>query len=542
MHDIKDFTIRMLARTWLSLLLVCAAAMPASAHFLWVVPQPDGKSAHIIVSESLSADTRVDIGIVAGAKLSLRDEAGREAPLTLTRAGYVLTTPLAGPGVVHGHADLGIRPSGQRTYRLHYYPKTIVGDAFATPIVVSDAPIEIVPIGKPGAIRFKVLVEGKPAAGVDVNVLLPDGSDTTAQTGSDGVTEVLTAQGRYAAWARLITPVSGTHDGKAFDQTRHYTMLVVDAGTAPATGSSTAVREATPAGTLPHAASSFGAAIDDGWLYVFGGHVVPTHSYSVEAVSGRFERRKASGTGEWESLPSGPASQGMNLAAHGGKVYRVGGMQPRNRAGEPSDTWSIADVARFTPGTSAWEALPSLPTPRSSHDVVVVGDSLVVVGGWTMRGKDEPTWPETMEILDLKAPTLAWRSVPQPFKRRALVAAAHGGKVYVIGGFDDDESIVRGMSVYDFGSQSWAEGPALPGGKRNGFGPAATIVEGRLYVSIDDGGLYRLNDTATGWDKVAQATPRIVHRLVTDETRVLVVGGAARGDNSDLIEVVDVKR
>ena len=79
----------------------------------------------------------------------------------------------------------------------------------------------------------------------------------------------------------------------------------------------------------------------------------------------------------------------MNLASHGGKVYRVGGMQPRNAPGEPADNLSIADVARFDPKVGKWEALPPLPAGRSSHDVVVAGDKLVVVGGWQMKGKGQ---------------------------------------------------------------------------------------------------------------------------------------------------------
>ena len=59
-----------------------------------------------------------------------------------------------------------------------------------------------------------------------------------------------------------------------------------------------------------------------------------------------------------------------------------------------------------------------------------------------------------------------------------------------------------------------AKGPDLPGGAMNGFGPATTVVGRSLYVSVDDGGLYRLNDGASTWSKVGQATPRIVHRLV----------------------------
>ena len=85
----------------------------------------------------------------------------------------------------------------------------------------------------------------------------------------------------------------------------------------------------------------------------------------------------------------------MNLVAHRGKIYRVGGMQPRNRPGDPQDVRSVADVARFDPARRQWEALPPLPSPRSSHDVVMLGDRMMVVGGWWLKGKEGTDWPDT---------------------------------------------------------------------------------------------------------------------------------------------------
>ena len=52
--------------------------------------------------------------------------------------------------------------------------------------------------------------------------------------------------------------------------------------TAPTEG---AAPRATVLAALPEPTSSFGAAAADGWLYVFGGHVSPTHAYSTAAVS-----------------------------------------------------------------------------------------------------------------------------------------------------------------------------------------------------------------------------------------------------------------
>ena len=69
---------------------------------------------------------------------------------------------------------------------------------------------------------------------------------------------------------------------------------------------------------------------------------------------------------------------------------------------------------------------------------------------------------------------------------------------------------------------------------------AATAINGFLFVSVDDGGLYRANTSTRTWTKVGQATPRIVHRLVVDGGRVLILGGALSGRNSDLVEAIDV--
>lgn len=51
-----------------------------------------------------------------------------------------------------------------------------------------------------------------------------------------------------------------------------------------------------------------------------------------------------------------------------------------------------------------------------------------------MRGKESPVWAKTTLVLDLSRPSSGWTAVPQPFERRALVAAVHQGRMYVIGG------------------------------------------------------------------------------------------------------------
>src|SRR5262249_18196247 len=174
-----------------------------------------------------------------------------------------------------------------------------------------------------------------------------------------------------------------------------------------------------------------------------------------------------------EELPGGTGLQGRALVAHGGKVYRVGGMQPRNKPGQPSDTHSVTECSCYDPATRKWTPLPDLPTGRSSHDAAVVGDRLIVAGGWDMRGTGEgPVWHTTAVVLDLKDPK-KWESVKQPFKRRALTMASHDGKAYVIAGMTEKGDMTLGVDVYDPAKDAWTKGPDIPGPKGNGFSAAA---------------------------------------------------------------------
>jgi N-acetylneuraminic acid mutarotase len=296
---------------------------------------------------------------------------------------------------------------------------------------------------------------------------------------------------------------------------------------------------------LPQPACSFGAAVTGDWLYVYGGHVARTHTYSTDAVVGSFRRLKLSDPTRWEDLPSGPAAQGLALVAHQGKLYRIGGMQPRNAPGEKADNHSLASSACFDPQTGKWQPLPDLPQGRSSHDAVVVGEKIFVLGGWRMNGAGKPsTWHRTALVLDLKRQPLKWEAIAQPFQRRALVAAVHGGKVYVLGGIADDGAVEQTVNLFDPATNTWTTGPDLPGPRRNGFSPACCVAGSRLYVNPGDGKLYRLTEKGDAWEAVGQLQqPRIVHRLVAvGERQLLALGGASKGENVALTEVIELSR
>ncbi len=58
-------------------------AAVASAHFVWVLPDPGGSAIQVFLSEELKPAGEVDVSIIGNVKLTLRDAKGRETPLTL---------------------------------------------------------------------------------------------------------------------------------------------------------------------------------------------------------------------------------------------------------------------------------------------------------------------------------------------------------------------------------------------------------------------------------------------------------------------------
>jgi N-acetylneuraminic acid mutarotase len=279
---------------------------------------------------------------------------------------------------------------------------------------------------------------------------------------------------------------------------------------------------------LPEPVTSFGAVTADGWLYVFGGHKGERHEYSADMVSGSFHRLKLSDGRAWESLPSAAPGQGLALVAHERFIYRVGGMAAHNHAGEKQDLYSLPLVQRYDPRARRWDDVASLPAPRSSHDAVVIGNKLYVVGGWQLSGgTNKPVWPASALVLDLAHPQSGWKEFPQPFQRRALALAALGSRIYCIGGMDSNNKTTLSVEIFDTATGQWSKGPDLPPGENKGFACSAVAQHGRIYVTCFKGDLLRLSADEKSWEVVGRLKhPRMAHRLVTaGATQLIALGG-----------------
>lgn len=298
---------------------------------------------------------------------------------------------------------------------------------------------------------------------------------------------------------------------------------------------------------LPQPTTSFGAAAAGETLYLYGGHLGNPHGYSAEEQAKALYSLGLGEGGAWKNLGDGPGRTGLAVVEARGKIYRIGGFLAKNAKGEDWSLFSQADFASFDPASGKWTDLAPLPEGRSSHDAASADGKIYVVGGWTLDGKGGNAWLNTVYTWDAASNEPRWEKLPDaPFKRRALSAGVHGGKLYVIGGMEEEGAPTTRTAVLDLAAKKWSEGPTLPGAGMEGFGSAALGAKAGLIVSTGSGSVYRLSDDGAAWELIgALKQPRMFHRLVEASNGDLVaVGGTSRSGKVAEVERfrVEVKK
>ena len=547
-----------------ALLTAAVLLLPVSvqAHFIWLVPA--GEAGHPIVSVRFGEDASDDdpeyLSFVKGMSLSMvmGDKAAVPMKVTTTdEAVFARVNEVEDALFVAAH-DVGVMDRGDSVFRLKYYAKSgppAESSLWQSTICSDDIQLDVVPAVNSDKVTLTVSFNGSPAKEATINVAQPGTDDQELTTDAAGRAAFTAAgEGMCSIRVRHVEAGEGTHKGKAYSETRHYCTIALDVGSKPSASKAVSSLQ-----DLPQPVTSFGAAVVDKALYMYGGHTGSAHSYSTQEQSNQLTRLDLQ-TGEWNTVIDGPHLQGLALVTHGGKLYRIGGFTAKNAEGEDHDLWSQNSVACFDPAAGQWTELPSLPECRSSHDAAVVGDCIYVVGGWSMQGEDKQ-WHTTAWKMDLSQEEKSWQAIKAPpFQRRALAAAAHGGKLYVVGGMQEEGGPTTAVGIYDPATDSWSDGPSLvvktaPEGKKGGgrgrmssggmtgFGASAFATGGSLYVTTVQGTLQQLAADGSAWKIVSkEVTPRFFHRLLpVDAKHLVAVGGAnmsiGKFEKVDVIEV-----
>jgi hypothetical protein len=224
-----------------AVVVLAALALPARAHFLWIVPDPTapGKpaAAKVIFSDSLEPDTNVPVTKVAATKLWIRDADGKttEGKWAEGKHAYTITLPDGQPRLIGGVCHYGVFQRGkEEPMLLNYYAKTVAGDLFrdSGPGAVLDTlfndwkqfPLDCVPAR--GALRF--VWHGKPLADTEVTMIDPKGEAIKHKTDDEGLLKAAPkGPGLWGVRVGVTEKKAGTLDGKEYKAVRSYLTLVV---------------------------------------------------------------------------------------------------------------------------------------------------------------------------------------------------------------------------------------------------------------------------------------------------------------------------
>lgn len=277
---------------------------------------------------------------------------------------------------------------------------------------------------------------------------------------------------------------------------------------------------------MPTPRSELGAAALNGVIYIAGG--------LTNDVSDAFEAYDVAAD-SWETLQPLPIGlHHLGIAAYNDQIYVAGGFTDLNFTPD-------ARVWTYDPEADTWTQLNDLPSPVGAHLLVVVDETLYLVGGvpggttlWAYNADDD-SWKTSV--------------APMPTAREHLGATALEDRLIVVGGRWTAGNL-QTVEAYDPVSDNWETLPDMPT-PRGGFNVAA--VDGRVYAAggeeFSSGGC--TFNRAEVYDPVDEAWARLPDMptarhgltMASVDGRWYVIGGAtgAGGDTftttSDEVEI-----
>ncbi len=538
------------------------ATSTVHAHFVWVYVN-DGK-ARVVFGESLAPDQAQFLGGLSGMEAFVL-RGGEFEGLSFEKIveeedGWFEATLDHGDHAVDVTCLYGVFGGGGKSMLLDYGAKYIRMGGL--PIESSGKlKLDLVPKFVDGKLQIKAVFNGEAANDVEVQVYSKSSEMAIGNTGAEG-TVSLAPGTRYVIRAKHTVAESGEHDGKAYAEKRFYCTLVLDAGEMKTETSATKVEAKAEVKTksavaiskvdakladFPRGMTSFGATMVGGNIYVMGGKSGKAHSYAKSYQNREVFCLDLKDGKSWTTVSENLGLQGLAIVGHEGKVYRIGGLEARNKEGEDHDLHSVADVKVFNPADKSWADLTPMPEGRSSFDASVADGTVYVAGGWEMAGEDGSIWANDILIMDLDDPKGTWESVEAPFRTRALAARIHDGKLYVIGGIKQKGGPTNEVHVFDLASREWSVGPEVPTeGGMKAFGCSAVTVSGQLLVTTYDGGVFRLADSGNDWEKVhdLENGGRFFHQMLpVDDNRFGLFGGSHMEYGSHFeVEIFEVSK
>jgi N-acetylneuraminic acid mutarotase len=186
---------------------------------------------------------------------------------------------------------------------------------------------------------------------------------------------------------------------------------------------------------LPEKSEEFTFTDVNGKIYLFGG--LPEGNKGPLGLVQEYD----AATDKWTMKKKMPlATHHAAAAVYNGKIYLFGG-QAQLQPGGPSQI-PIDNAWEYDPATDTWKALAPMPTARTAAVAAAVGGKIYVIGGASVHPGQKvvslgPTVPHrslgTNEVYD--PATNKWETRTEaPTARNHAAVGVVNGKIYIIGG------------------------------------------------------------------------------------------------------------
>ncbi len=147
--------------------------------------------------------------------------------------------------------------------------------------------------------------------------------------------------------------------------------------------------------------------------------------------------------------------------------------------------WAVNSPPRdrvwlFNPATQAWDTAASLPVELGAMGCGIVGDTIYLVGGWTLTGMTNAVWQGVVNTADPRQ--VNWyqlETLPGQARCRPVCAVLNG-ILHVVGGVLKDGTVTSEALGFDPRNRTWRQLLSKPSPVANVFG--APVIGGRLYV------------------------------------------------------------
>jgi N-acetylneuraminic acid mutarotase len=387
-------------------------------------------------------------------------------------------------GVAYHDTDTVNQGGGYRSTGVDIEPTTDSGGGYNVGHLGSGEWLEYtvdVPTGGNYALEARVASGG--AGGtfhVDFNGVNKTGSLTLANTGGWQSWQTLTKTVSLGAGRQVMrVAIDSSFDGGDVGNINWIRLAAASATPTPTPLNWPATNQWSQVAPSPIARYEAAGHPLNGLLYTFGGY-----RDSAYHVTKRVDAYNPA-TNTWTrkaDLPAGLAETHIGVADDGRYIYLAGGFAGDLIATNTPSQTATQTVFRYDPQNNTYAQLPSLPAPRGSGGLAIVGRKMYYISG---NNADRVTNVGDVWVFNLDGGT-SWMPVashPNPKDHFSTVVL--NGKIYTAGGEHGHDLLNEqqaDLHVYDPATNVWTNLASMPVAKSHNES-ATFVLNGRIVFA-----------------------------------------------------------